>query len=239
MNSHFHQNYGKIVLFWGRLTLCLAAIVLLAACGNSEPTPEPTPTAVPLATVAPIATTQAPTTAPTTAPQATEPPSSQNAQSESPLAQPASPLAQPASPLSTTTTSRPNTIAEAQAIADNTKAPQPKPGFGTVSGMLFSTGTLQGGIMGTKVYLEKADEYNGTFSPLPVSVGPQAGDVVTESNNLGQFQLEVPPGHYYLSVWAPYNWLLASSDEKETEPLLVTVEDGKPLDLGLLYLQWP
>jgi len=230
VNKNANQATNKKGLFWGRLTLCVVAATLMAACGSSSPTQEPPPTLVP--TTAPAATT-APE--PTNAPEATTPPEATaepaNAQAESPLAQPASPLAQPESPISTTSTtsttmSRPMTDEEAQALAALTKAPQPKPDFGTVSGVLYSTGTVPGGIRGTKVYLEKADEFQGKFMPESVSIGPQEADIVTESNELGQFQLEVPAGHYYVSVWTLYNWILAQQDPDATLPELLRLKQA-------------
>lgn len=167
--------------------------------------------------------------------------SSPEAQSESPLAQPESPLGQPDSPLTTASNGTPRNEEEALALAANTRAQEPSEGLGSLSGVLYSFGNVPGAIRGTQVYLEAADEVDGEFFPPSVSLGPSvdAGDIIVETNGVGQLQMEVPPGNYYMAVWTPYNWLLVVSEPDEESPRLITVEEGDQIDLGVLYVDWP
>jgi hypothetical protein len=73
-------------------------------------------------------------------------------------------------------------------------------------------------------------------------MGPQEeeGDIFAYSNLAGQIALDqVPPGDYYLAVWTVYDWLLAFDAPDASFPELITVEEGEPLDLGMLYVNWP
>jgi hypothetical protein len=219
-----HVASSRVTAFWRRLVLLMVVAALVAACGgNDEPTPEPT--------------TPPPTVAPTVAPTEATPSA---AQAESPLAQPASPLTQAESPLAPPV-SAPYTEAEAIALAALTTAPEPAAGMATVSGVLYSFGTIPGAIRGTQVYLEAADEVDGEYFPPSVSLGPKVadGDIIVESNDLGQVQIEVPPGHYYMAVWTIYDWRLVVAKAGEEAPRLITLEEGDQLDLGVLYTYWP
>lgn len=215
---------------WRHVALLLVTAILLTACGGDAATPE--------ATTAPTAAPAANT--PESTDEDATPAAAEEAQPESPLAQPESPLTQSESPLTTQQTP-PHTEEEAIALAATTHAPEPSAGMGTVAGVLYSFGTLPGAIRGTQVYLEKADEVDGKFYPPAVSLGPSVadGDVIVESNLLGQIEIEVPPGHYYLAVWTIYDWNLIVAESGQEAPRLITIEEGDQLDLGVLYVDWP
>lgn len=208
---------------WGLLLLLLVIAAIVTACGGEAAAPEPTVAP----TVAPTATT-----APTPTEEATE-------EAEG-AAAPESPLLQPESPLIPSAFA-PKTEEEAIALAAQTKAPAPSEGHGTVSGLVYSFGNLQGGLPDIVAYLEVADEIDGKFFPASVSTGPQLarGDVAVQTNEFGQVQFEATPGNYYLAVWTLYSWRLAVPAPGEESPLLITIEEGDQLDLGVLYVDWP
>lgn len=235
MKTYIHEK----LRFWGRLALFLLAAVVVAACGGNDPTPEPTATVVP---------TVAPTVAPTTAPTATTAPvveesatvTTTEEASSAQEAQPESPLSQPASPL-TTAVIAPVTVEEAIALAEVTTAPEPAAGFGSIAGVLYSIGSVPGAIRGVQVYLEAADEIEGKYFPRAISLGPdeEKGDFILEYNDNGQVAIEVPPGHYHMSVWTIYGWNLVMESPEDESQRLITVEEGDQLDLGVLYVKWP
>ncbi len=231
------------------------AALLLGGCGGGE---EATPTQAATASATPTAAATS-TAVPTKAPSA--------AQQDSPLAAPDSPL-QPASPLpadaSTGTGSEaagqtagqaaaqpagpsidiavPSDINVITQLAQETKAPAPKEGMAAVSGVLYAP-TVNRIIPGTKFYLTPAIEDNGELL-IPSLFGepkPENGDIAGFSNEKGQMLLDnVPPGNYYLAVWAIYNWPLAFGGATDERPLLITVAAGEQRDLGLLYVpEWP
>ncbi len=69
---------------------------------------------------------------------------------------------------------------------------------------------------------------------------PENGDVGGKTNLIGQVQLDqIPPGHYYMLVWTVYNWLSVFESPDSPEPLLITIEAGDQLELGVLYSNWP
>jgi len=49
----------------------------------------------------------------------------------------------------------------------------------------------------------------------------------------------LPPGEYYLAVWAPYNWLPVPADATDTMPRVFEVRAGDRLDVGRLEVAWP
>jgi hypothetical protein len=215
--------------------LALLTAVILAACGGSQPAPaeEIAPTA---------AATSAPEEAGAEEAEAeeTDEAPAEDAQAESPLAQPDSPLTQQESPLTTAATA-PRTEDEAIALAATTTAAEPSEGNGTIAGVVYSFGTVPGAVRGTQVFLEPALEQDGEFIPPPVSLGPSVedGDIIVETNDLGQLHMEVPPGNYYAAVWTLYDWRLVVAAAGEEAPRLITIEEGDQLDLGVLYVYWP
>ncbi|MGD2177009.1 MAG: hypothetical protein PVG71_04225 [Anaerolineae bacterium] len=61
-----------------------------------------------------------------------------------------------------------------------------------------------------------------------------------ESGPQGQVALnQIPPGSYYLAVWAPYAWILAVESEDDQTPRLITLDPDQRQDLGMIYVAWP
>ena len=222
---------------WGRIALLLVTVAILTACGSSPAAPaQAAPT---------VAATEEASATPAEEADAVEDTRSESplAAPESPLAQPESPLGQPDSPLTAESSDVPvpATEEEAIALAAETIAPEAGEGFGTLSGLLYSFG-VDAIVPGTQFYLTPADEVNGNFVPPSIYFGPRAeeGDVVGFSTLAGQVLVEdIPPGSYYLAVWTVYDWLLAFESPDAESPLLITVEEGDELNLGMLYVNWP
>ncbi len=218
----------------------------LTACGGGQ---DATPTA-PAATTAPTAT------AATAAPTITDTPAAANAAAAvSPLDAPTSPLSAPVSPLAPTAgepeagvgqgphieIAVPSDLAVITQLAQETKSPTPQEGAAALSGVLYSA-NVNRIIPGTTFYLTPAIEDNGQLYIPSVFVGPQVerGDIAGTSNEKGQIMLDnVPPGNYYLAVWAIYNWPLAFGAQNDSLPLMITVKAGEQQDFGLLYVDWP
>jgi hypothetical protein len=212
---------------WGRIALLLVTAAIITACGGSPAAPAE---AVPTVAASEEAAENAQSASPLAVP-------------ESPLAQPGSPLGQPDSPLTAESSDVPvpATEDEAIALAAETVAPEAGEGFGTLSGVLYSFG-IDAIVPGTQFYLTPADEVNGNFVPPSIYFGPRTeeGDVVGFSTLAGQVLVEdIPPGSYYLAVWTVYDWLLAFESPDAASPLLITVEEGDELNLGMLYVNWP
>jgi hypothetical protein len=135
----------------------------------------------------------------------------------------------------------PSDLAVISQLAQDTKAPAPKDGMASLSGVLY-TPVVNRIIPGTQFYLTPAIEDNGQLYIPTMFVGPQVekGDVAGITNEKGQVLLDnVPPGDYYLAVWTIYNWPLAFGAQEDQLPLLITVKAGEQRDLGLLYVEWP
>jgi hypothetical protein len=114
------------------------------------------------------------------------------------------------------------------------------------SGLASLGGTLvtiygDGPIPGTVFYLTRAIDDNGARPPSVLSgYHADRGDVRGTSGDHGELVLDaVPPGRYYLAVWAPYNWILAVESETDDTPRLIEVEAGQRLDLGRVDVPWP
>lgn len=214
------------------IIMTIVALSALAACGgDSEPTPTPTPAP----TIAPTATPAPPTPEPTPTPAAVEP---TETQPESPVDQPESPLGQPVSPLAAPGAA--SGLAALIQLGNETKAPTPDAGAASIAGVLYGYGDQA--IVGTVFYLTPAIQDGDRFLAPTIYVGPKVenGDVTSQTAITGQFSVaNIPPGVYYLAVWAPYDWILAFPDQNAQSPLQIRVDAGDQLDLGALFVPWP
>lgn len=117
--------------------------------------------------------------------------------------------------------------------------PTPAPGKAALTGVLY---TITGGgvIPGTRFYLTPVLDV--TNLELPSVLGepdPLKGQIEGMSDIRGYFELtEVPPGNYYIAVWAPYNWLIVFESDNRT-PWVIHVEAGDRRALGCVSLAWP
>lgn len=119
-------------------------------------------------------------------------------------------------------------------------APEPQPGHASISGILYST-SLERTIPGTMFYLTEGLGEDKTEMP-PAFVGPIEGsrDFVAYTDSGGQFSIDnIPPGNYFLVVQAPMNWAVAQISRAEFKPLLLELEAGEKLSLGVVYVSWP
>jgi hypothetical protein len=149
----------------------------------------------------------------------------------------ASPVASPLSPVSPITApsaeDRPGHVLPLE-------APTPQPGRASLSGVLYSF-TMSRTVPGTAFYLTPAvgDARN---EPPSILSGPRPGqsNLQGQSDDSGRIVLDsVPPGKYYLAVWAPYSWVLAARSDSDVEPQLISLENGQRLNLDVIYLSWP
>jgi len=120
------------------------------------------------------------------------------------------------------------------------EVPKPEPGIAAVVGMLY-TYAGHGPIPGTTFYLTPA-QGEDEVRPPTVLTGPQAeaGDISGISDDGGWISVNnIPPGNYYLAVWAPYNWIIADVSHVDHTPRLITLEADQQLNLGRIDVAWP
>lgn len=161
--------------------------------------------------------------------------------SSSPTEPPATASPTTVSPIPTQAQSPIATASEPEASPVQTPSgiPAPEEGRASVAGTLY-TFSGQAPIPGTIFYLTPPRE--GTDEPPRVLSSPnrEEGDVQGQSDGAGRFVLtDVPPGEYYLAVWAPYDWILAVESPTDQTPRLITLEPGERRDLGRLDVAWP
>jgi hypothetical protein len=117
--------------------------------------------------------------------------------------------------------------------------PVPEEGKAAIGGALY-TFSGHGPIPETVFYLTPA--LGETNRPPQVLTGPskEEGDVQGQSGPQGQVTLNsIPPGNYYLAVWAPYAWILAVESADDQTPRLITLDAGQRENLGTIYVAWP
>ncbi len=120
------------------------------------------------------------------------------------------------------------------------KAPLPAVGKASVSGVLYSCNLLKV-IPETSFYLVFVPE-DSNLEPPVVLPGPrpELGDIRGVSDDRGRITLnDVPPGRYYLAVWAPYNWILAVESPTNLTPRVIVLEPNQRKVLGIIYVPWP
>jgi hypothetical protein len=94
---------------------------------------------------------------------------------------------------------------------------------------------------GTQAYLTPGwDDDQRSLPAAFVGPQPEKGDILFFSDNVGNFSIKnIPPGNYYLVVWAPLNWVVAQISETEAIPLLLEIKPDQRVNLGIVYLAWP
>ncbi|MGC8880007.1 MAG: hypothetical protein ACP5R2_12370 [Anaerolineae bacterium] len=118
-------------------------------------------------------------------------------------------------------------------------APTPLPGRAAVRGGIISRLTGMP-IADTSVYLIRGVGPNRDEMP-PVWPGPVEGDVRGRTDMQGWFVFkDVPPGIYYMAVWAPLDYVVVERRENGlNKPLSLNVQADQILDLGLMAIYWP
>ena len=122
----------------------------------------------------------------------------------------------------------------------SSEVPIPEAGKASISGVLYNF-SGHDPIPETVFYLTPAVG-EGKQDPPHVFVGPreEQGDIQGMSDTQGRIFLNnVPPGSYYLAVWAPYNWILAVESATDPTPRLIVLEPNQRENLGTVYLSWP
>jgi hypothetical protein len=144
------------------------------------------------------------------------------------------------SPLSPVSPVKVPSLEESPASVPPLEAPVPQAGRASVSGVLYSF-TMSQTVPGTAFYLTPAlGEALDEPPSILVGPGPGQGELQGQSDDYGRIVLDsVPPGNYYLAVWAPYSWVLAARSERDVEPQLISLEAGEGLSLDVVYLSWP
>lgn len=117
-------------------------------------------------------------------------------------------------------------------------APLPRPGKASLCGVLRSTYMDPPEIPRTTFYLTQA--VGGEPPAILTGPKPEVGDVQGISDEGGKIFLEnIAPGHYYLAVWAPYNWILAVQSIEDMTPRLFIIEPDQQYHFDIIYVPWP
>ena len=118
--------------------------------------------------------------------------------------------------------------------------PRPAANKAAIRGALIVNAT-QSPLPETQFYLVSAIGEQADQLP-PILAGPQEGDLWGYTDKQGWFALtDIPPGAYYLAIWAPLNWVVLSEDDgaNANTPLLLKLEPEQTLDLGTRIINWP
>jgi len=117
--------------------------------------------------------------------------------------------------------------------------PVPEPGKAAVGGEIFSY-TGNGPVPGTFLYLYALQQGTTDIPAVLGSARTEQGDISGKTDEQGRFVLNnVPPGDYYLAIWAPLTWLIIPRSRSDETPRLISVKADERVDLGRLELAWP
>ena len=117
---------------------------------------------------------------------------------------------------------------------------KPRAGQAAIRGALSSNIT-QRPIAETLFYLTPGLGEQGDLFP-PLLAGPQEKDIQGYTDKQGWFTLSnVPPGTYYLIIWAPLSWTPLSYIDGANvgEPIPLDLQPDQTLDLGEMITRWP
>ena len=116
---------------------------------------------------------------------------------------------------------------------ESVAVPEPKADLGVITGKVIERGTNQIYLAPTLILGELTYADNPSAPPLvgfsektdPKAIQDQSGKFVFE---------DIKPGKYSIVVWTPMSQTLVSDGEGKT--VLITVEAGKVIDLGDVYV---
>jgi hypothetical protein len=114
----------------------------------------------------------------------------------------------------------------------------PEKGKAALSGLLYSL-NFRRPIPGTAFYLIPAA---ADKQPPEVLFGPrkEKGEILGFSDEQGNILLkDVPPGDYFVAVWAPLNWILAINGPVDENPRLLSLGPDESKALGTISFPWP
>jgi len=115
----------------------------------------------------------------------------------------------------------------------------PKPGRASVSGVIWSTGG-NGPIPKTSLYLSPVQSLDPKAQPLILGPQNDRGDVRGVSDGEGRFVFNsIPPGQYFLYVWAPLNWIAATQNATTEDLLQIVLAPDAVVDIGRVDVSWP
>ncbi len=117
---------------------------------------------------------------------------------------------------------------------------EPEPDLAALQGTVFANSTLSA-IGDTQYYLVEAVGENKDLVP-PLLAGPQANDIVGKTNDDGSFAMtNIPPGNYYMIIWAPLNWIVLAdpSGIGDRLPILLELKANETRDIGKMTITWP
>jgi hypothetical protein len=120
------------------------------------------------------------------------------------------------------------------------EAPLPVDGLASVSGVLFSY-TIERALPGTQLYLTRAVGEDQTRVP-PLITGPELdrGDILGQTNKVGQFLFEnIPPANYYMFIWTPSTYTPAQISRDDITPQLIRLAANQRFAMGVVYVAWP
>ena len=120
------------------------------------------------------------------------------------------------------------------------KAPDTTSDTASISGVLYSYNNRQV-IPQTEFFLIPAVGPEKRDVP-PVIVSPESkrGEIISTSGDSGEINLkDIPPGNYYIVIWAPMNWVIAQNSESDITPRLIELKAGSRIPLGVVYVSWP
>lgn len=134
----------------------------------------------------------------------------------------------------------PSADAALDGVGGQAEAPVPKQGYASLGGVLFSY-SVSRVIPGTAFYLTPAlGGQDGGPPAVLAGANVDHGDIRGFSDDEGHILVnDIPPGDYYLAVWAPYTWVLASKSAEDPAPMLINLEPDQRLSLGEIQLSWP
>lgn len=119
-------------------------------------------------------------------------------------------------------------------------APEPEKGKASISGALYSF-TSKIRLPGTQAYLTRASgEQGNQLNPVLTGPQPEIGDITFSTDNKGNFELNnIPPGKYFIIVWAPYSWSVVQKSETDNSALLFDLVADQPKPVGIVVTSWP